>query len=38
MQNLFVKTGNLKTPVDLSKFADASVRDKALALVGPPSK
>jgi hypothetical protein len=30
MQNLFIKTGNMKTPVDLKKFIDVSVREKAL--------
>jgi NitT/TauT family transport system substrate-binding protein len=34
MQDLFIKTGNLNKPVDLAKFIDASVRDKALALAG----
>jgi len=35
MRDLFVKTGVLKAPVDLAKFIDNSVRDKALALTGP---
>jgi len=30
MQKLFIKTGNMKTPVDLKKFIDDSVREKAL--------
>lgn len=35
MRDLFVKTGVLKAPVDLAKFIDNSVRDKALGLTGP---
>ena len=34
MQRLFIKTGNMKTPVDLKKFIDVSVREKALAKAG----
>jgi NitT/TauT family transport system substrate-binding protein len=34
MQDLFVKTGNIKQPIDLKKIVDQSVREKALALIG----
>lgn len=34
MNEQLVKDGNLKQPVDLSKFIDPSIREKALALVG----
>ena len=33
MQNLLVKTGNLKKTIDLTKMIDESVRKKALTLV-----
>ncbi|MDB5597019.1 MAG: transporter substrate-binding protein [Hyphomicrobiales bacterium] len=36
MENLFVKTGTLTKPIDLDKFIDDSVRQKALAIAGPP--
>jgi ABC-type nitrate/sulfonate/bicarbonate transport system substrate-binding protein len=35
MKDLFVKTETLTSPVDLDKFIDGSVREKALALAGP---
>jgi NitT/TauT family transport system substrate-binding protein len=35
MQDLFVKTETLQKPVDLDKFVDGSVREKALKLAGP---
>jgi NitT/TauT family transport system substrate-binding protein len=35
MKDLFVKTETLTSPVDLDKFIDGSVRDKALGLAGP---
>ena len=35
MKDLFVKTETLTSPVDLDKFVDGSVREKALALAGP---
>jgi NitT/TauT family transport system substrate-binding protein len=33
MQNLLVKTGNLKKPIDLTKFVDGGPREQALKLV-----
>jgi hypothetical protein len=33
MQNLLVKTGNLKKPIDIKAMVDDSVRQKALTLV-----
>jgi NitT/TauT family transport system substrate-binding protein len=33
MQDLFVKTGNIKQPIDLKKIVDEGVRQKALALI-----
>jgi ABC-type nitrate/sulfonate/bicarbonate transport system substrate-binding protein len=38
MENLFKESGTLKSDIDLKKFVDASVREKALAIVGPPKK
>lgn len=38
MEDLFRKSGTLKSDIDLKKFVDASVREKALAIVGPPKK
>ena len=35
MKDLFVKTEVLTSPVDLEKFIDGSVREKALAIAGP---
>jgi len=34
MQDLFIKTGNVKQAIDLKKIVDPSVRTKALALIG----
>lgn len=35
MQDLFVKTETLQKPIDLGKFVDVSLREKALQLAGP---
>jgi NitT/TauT family transport system substrate-binding protein len=35
MEDLFVKTETLTKPIDLTKFVDESVRQKALAIAGP---
>ena len=35
MQDLFVKTETLQAPIQIEKFIDGSVRDKALAIAGP---
>ena len=35
MKDLFTKTEVLTSPVDLDKFVDGSVREKALAIAGP---
>jgi len=35
MQDLFVKTETLQAPIQLEKFIDGSVREKALAIAGP---
>ena len=35
MKDLFTKTETLTSPVDLDKFIDGSVRDKAIATAGP---
>lgn len=37
MEELFVKTETLQKPIDLEKFVDGSVREKALAIAGPKS-
>jgi NitT/TauT family transport system substrate-binding protein len=37
MEDLFVKTETLQKPIDLEKFVDGSVREKALKLAGPKS-
>ena len=36
MQEQFVKTGNIKQPVDLAKIVDTDVRAKALEIAGKP--
>jgi NitT/TauT family transport system substrate-binding protein len=36
MEKLFIKTETLTKPIDLDKFIDDSVRQKALAIAGPP--
>jgi NitT/TauT family transport system substrate-binding protein len=38
MQDLFIQTGNLQTKVDLSKFVDTDIRNKALQIAGSAAK
>ena len=38
MRDLLIRTGNLNSKIDLDKFVDGSVREKALALAGTANK